>query len=764
MTGRPSLLVGQTPLRIATLSDWHIGAGHGEPGSLNAMVRRDAEDLPYVPGTTVTGVLRDACLTVARALDGGTPDGRWQGWHRYAFGDAGDHDVGRATRRLAPATVTIGPARLPAALRRELVGSERLRNATTLVRVSVEIDQKLGRARDRALRFTEVATGGLPLHADLAADLPDDDARTAVTALLALGCAWCTELGGDRRRGLGRVQLRLGTEQRPHSPAEWAAWLYETGWEPPVPRRRTAPAPAAPQPRPAPLSTSDGAGWTVVDLVIVTEAPLRVPRQTLGNVVRGHDYLPGSVLLPWLSDRCGAGTVRSAVAAGQLVVRNAVPEVGGERGVPAPLALSRSRGAADENGHQPLAVGQPPKGFRQVRDRWTVATPTDGVVWLQQPALAQVSHNAVDRARQRPTAAAGVYELEVIPAGRTLRSQLLLAPAVVAQLAADHGARWWQRLDGPARFGARRRGEYGAARVRAARSGPASAPTVPPGPVTLWAASDLLIRGPGLRYSADPQDLRTALARQLGVPVDVEVLAARTRRRDSWHGGWQLPRETMTGLAAGTVVRITVAQGQQVAPDRWQQLLQRGVGDRTAEGFGEVLLNAPLLAATGWDVEELLPARVSAPTSGELTGECTAALQLLTERDAQRRCVDAVAAARTSPAYARVRAAFAALSPSQRGTWLALAASAAVARSTRVVREHAEAWLPIKKPNRAAQVALARIVAGLLSDGAGTSLAALLAEPDLDLGADRVRARALAVLVADIVDGLRREPDEEDGS
>jgi hypothetical protein len=194
---------------------------------------------------------------------------------------------------------------------------------------------------------------------------------------------------------------------------------------------------------------------------------VRVPRQTLGNVVRGHNFLPGSLLLPWLSDRLGDGVVRAAITGGQLVARNALPDVGGARGVSAPLALSRIRRAENgkpplengkpplengkpsiENGKPPLVFGDPPKGYRQVRARWTAAEPDGDVVRLQQPALAQVSRNAVERSRQRPTSEAGIYELEVIPAGRTLRSRVLISPALRARLREDHGDHWWQRSPG----------------------------------------------------------------------------------------------------------------------------------------------------------------------------------------------------------------------------------------------------------------------------------------------------------------------------
>jgi hypothetical protein len=152
------------------------------------------------------------------------------------------------------------------------------------------------------------------------------------------------------------------------------------------------------------------------------------------------------------------------------------------------------------------------------------------------------------------------------------------------------------------------------------------------------------------------------------------------------------------------------------------------------------------------------------PPNGALTAESTAALDMLTVRAEQRRLADAVAAARGSALYGKLHTAFGKLSASQRGTWLALTATAVVAGSTAAVRQHAEAWLSVRSPKRTAQVALARMILGLLSDGGDGSLAELLAGSGLELATDGMKARALAVSVADVVDGLRRRDTGKDQS
>ena len=46
--------------RIEMLSDWHIGSGLDSATDANALVLKDERDLPYIPGKTIKGLLRDA--------------------------------------------------------------------------------------------------------------------------------------------------------------------------------------------------------------------------------------------------------------------------------------------------------------------------------------------------------------------------------------------------------------------------------------------------------------------------------------------------------------------------------------------------------------------------------------------------------------------------------------------------------------------------------------------------------------------------------
>ena len=67
-------------LRVIFESDWHVGSGAGIPGHLDSQVLRDGNGLPFVPGKTLTGILRDAAEWVAHARDAHEKDNscRWR--------------------------------------------------------------------------------------------------------------------------------------------------------------------------------------------------------------------------------------------------------------------------------------------------------------------------------------------------------------------------------------------------------------------------------------------------------------------------------------------------------------------------------------------------------------------------------------------------------------------------------------------------------------------------------------------------------------
>ena len=102
-------------------SDWLIGTGRNQPAGLDEVTARDAEGLPYVPGTTAIGMVRDGTESVTYAFDGGQRHGPWRRWVDAMFGGQADGPSHRARAVCRPgpfayhrpSVTCCGPTTLP---------------------------------------------------------------------------------------------------------------------------------------------------------------------------------------------------------------------------------------------------------------------------------------------------------------------------------------------------------------------------------------------------------------------------------------------------------------------------------------------------------------------------------------------------------------------------------------------------------------------------------------------------------------------------
>ncbi|MGQ0838156.1 RAMP superfamily CRISPR-associated protein [Actinokineospora sp.] len=659
----PVPLPTSATLRVHTLSDWHVGSGAGAQAGVNALIRRDSDELPYLPGTTLTGVYRESCLQVALGLDGGTP-GQWTRWHRYLFGNRNSDVDSHAP---AAAALRVRSARVSESLRARLAGATELARATTFVKPGVAIDRDTGRAQERMVRFVEMARAGLELTGplELDADLSGDE-RTAATVLLVLGAAWLRALGGDRRRGSGEVEVAVVADGCP----EWTNWVdscaeWAAATEPPAPPARSDTADPLGFTRASVRGDED---WVRIPLEFTTVDAVRCPRATLGNVVHGHDHLPGTALLAWvLRTLEGPQPLRLALATGAAVVTNALPAIDGQPARPAPAALGAIKHAADGVLHNQL-LGQH-DGVRGLRTGWVAQDGPDRVRVVSRNTRL-ITHNVVTEHTGRPTGEdGGVFTVEAIPAGRVLRGELRLAPQVRRDLDVALGSGWQTRLAGQARIGAASKSEYGRVRVEVGAPADVAAPPVPTDKFTVWALADVLVRDSRLRLSGRVEDVVAAVGACLGARVERVESQTRTGRTESWQGSWRLPRPSLVGLAAGSCLLLRVAQGP-VDPARWRALVSAGIGERRGEGFGQVAVDADLLSRPSVTIAGTAQDPETAPSppavSGELSERDRTYLDVVT-RAALRRVLVRRVAEDDSDARHRLTAALRSVSRSQRG-------------------------------------------------------------------------------------------------
>ncbi|MCO1575113.1 RAMP superfamily CRISPR-associated protein [Crossiella sp. SN42] len=639
----PFLLPTTTVMRVRTRSDWHVGAGAGAPGDRNALIRRDADGLPYLPGTTLTGVLREQCLQIARGLDDGAPAGIWQAWHRFLFGSR-QH----ASTEPVPAAVAIRAAHAEPALAAMLTTTPELLAATTFRKPGVKIDPDSGRAQDKFLRFTELARAGMVLRGLITLPLDGLTARqhTVATVLLVLGARSLRALGGDRRRGSGAVEVDLIAADGP----EWQVWVQDCiTWA----SSHTPPGPPVPATGENALAftgttTATTGRWVEIPLTITTVDPVRVPSTILGNVITGHDHIPGTTLLAWLLRTLdGNPTLRHALTSGTAVITHASPLLSGHPARRSPSVLRLDK-------HD--STGVLPNAFLREDARGAKATGWGVHLGPQQwgtrdpevLATELITHNVITEDSGKPTSDdGGVFTVEAIPARRALRAVLRMRRTVHDSMVAEHGADWVRRLAGEARLGSAAKSEYGRVTVAVQPATAIAHPPTKQGELTVWALSEVLVRDEKLRYSGRVEDVVSALSRRLGVELQLLSSSVRDVRTDSWQGSWRLPRPSLVGLAAGSCLRLHARQP--ISADRLADLAAGGLGDRRGEGFGQLALNHPLLDV-GEATRAVLvePHPTTAPASGQLDQEDSGYLAVVREaalRATLTATIDAVPAA-----------------------------------------------------------------------------------------------------------------------
>lgn len=612
-------------LRLEMKSDWHIGAGAGRPGDVDRLVRRDQDELPFVPGKTLTGIWRDACERVALGLDDGAP-AEWSRWIPVLFGDqAGQlkEELHQAhpdqLRHPLPAALSVSAARFDKKLRAALKAKPAAREAVTFVKPGVRINRNSGRPAPHCLRFEEMARIGAVLYADGGIDATnwDEAQKRAALALLLAGTKLVERIGAKRRRGAGRCVLTVwdANNQQIVLCERLLQWL-DTLNDPdavPKPPERSSPDSAATT---FAISTTDE--WIKCDLQIEAKSPVTITARTVGNFVETTDYIPGTYLLPILTRALGCHeAVRAAIANGDLVVTNATPIVGGQRGHPVPFALFFDKlngGLKDDKGHGKGRlvynrfhdeVDQKPQ-VKVYRSGYIGETAMVTLPIYETVKLSVAPHNVVLDELQRPDeAVGGIFSYQAIKPGVKLRAELRLRASLLSSLPDD----WRERLQGEHRLGRSKKDDYGLVHLTIQEQ-KADAPKNghPHGngkELIVWLLSDLLLRDARLRLTASVEQLRRVLEDKLQIKLKVREAIkqglrsnlSRQRRTDSWQVGWGLPRPSLVGLAAGSCIYFDVLEGSIDGNviSALKKIEEEGLGERRAEGYGQLCFNDPLL-------------------------------------------------------------------------------------------------------------------------------------------------------------------------
>jgi CRISPR/Cas system CSM-associated protein Csm3 (group 7 of RAMP superfamily) len=176
---------------ITFLSDWHAGSGLGAGAKADAIVVKDEYNLPFLPGKTIKGLLKDAIEDILSVQ----PDLINQAMVNKLFGYEKDKESFKGDLFFSNAT-------LPENEQQEI--SEDLSEFLYRTMSSTTIDEN-GVAKEGSLRTMEV-TIPLTLEGKIIATV---DFSEEEKDLLQKAMLWTRALGSNRNRGLGRCKIEL---------------------------------------------------------------------------------------------------------------------------------------------------------------------------------------------------------------------------------------------------------------------------------------------------------------------------------------------------------------------------------------------------------------------------------------------------------------------------------------------------------------------------------------------------------------------------
>lgn len=305
---------------IELLSDYHVGAGHGLGPLVDSALFRDADGIPSLRGTVLTGLLRASLMELLqlqplRASHAGRckashPDDPAAPLYCGAFG------VGEG--RECPICAILGTPRhakrwrVSSARPVGLQSPSKVRwqpgREASLVTTRVRVSPATRRAEENKLFAREEGDGRLRFRfgVECLDDAPDVEAQAA---LLVAAARHIRRLGAGRRRGRGECRVHLVADsQFAAADSETAEShllaVFERVWLLRQPLDQRATAAQATASRALPAATPGAAAPYRLRLVVRADEPLLLARRAeAGNEFDTLQTIPGAALRGALAHR-----------------------------------------------------------------------------------------------------------------------------------------------------------------------------------------------------------------------------------------------------------------------------------------------------------------------------------------------------------------------------------------------------------------------------------------------------------------------------
>lgn len=591
--------------RVEFRSNYHLGAGYGKGFATDSVLLRDADGKPVLRGTAVAGLLRDGACRLLEIIpysaDGrscvdtvfGTPE-REKAW------------------RFSSAKLVSAPARLPT------------------VRWRARIDPRTRRVEPNKLFSQEDGLEGTVFQFD-ATRIHDSETGLNEAALLTAAARMVRGAGRSRRRGFGECVIHLvdvtGVDGQKPPEVSWEDWLLERFEEVWVFGRsnnrlealRVEDLRCTRTPDVIAGRTEEESFLVRFRVVLRLDEPVLVAqRSAAGNRFETHTFIPGTVLWGALASLAARHLDRDTrekdsqfvdvFLRGGLKCSALYPAYYAHGFLsptcPPPLGLwtcslepfrHKKKGHGVFQAWDPdVAQGCPCCGRRLEHVGQYLLFRKD--LFTLTPRLSTEMHIRVDRASQR-AAAGNLYSYRVLSSG-----QYFVGEMVIKDESSWCLVQAWTGIEEKKTFSlwlgkARRRG-YGKVTAWLERmEGPAVWMPVPlqtrvrdpETPLSLLLVSDAIISDDWGRQGGLSEEW---LERELGLGrLTILDVIGRTKWVDGFSAVLGLPRWRDTALAAGTTVRLKLADVPENWAQRMEQVEREGIGMRRHEGFGRVVFN-----------------------------------------------------------------------------------------------------------------------------------------------------------------------------
>ena len=193
----------QTTISITFLSDWHISSGIGDGFLVDAVLNRDSDGFPFIPGRSLRGALRHGAhmLGVCREDLRQAETFFWEAPKKF--------------NRLG--LLRVSSAHFAADLKQQLTGhgnKKQLIGDLAVLRSGTALTEE-GVSKKGSLHTIECGLQGLELYATLAVDSSSEITDAWLESYFKAVCAMVKSLGADRSRGLGRCQITFLNDNKP---------------------------------------------------------------------------------------------------------------------------------------------------------------------------------------------------------------------------------------------------------------------------------------------------------------------------------------------------------------------------------------------------------------------------------------------------------------------------------------------------------------------------------------------------------------------